>query len=289
MRHFNDTLYISDLDGTLLDPQSRVSAETLDILNPLIDKGLMFTVATARTPATVENLLEGLKISATPGGRDVPAIVMTGAAYWNRHLRRYDYLRLCSWRDTDIIIKELRREGITPFQYWLGDNEMLNVYHDSNLSTKEDEFYQERRHLKLKKFHIGMTPDPDKPTVLFFAMGDPEKLDKVCKRINKRTDCSAAWYRDIFNPNNGLMDIYAPGCSKATAIKDIACELGIRRTVVFGDNLNDIPMMQAADLAVAVENALPAVKEIADVVIGSNHGPSVAEFIRKDNEEQLSL
>lgn len=41
-------------------------------------------------------------------------------------------------------------------------------------------------------------------------------------------------------------------------------------------------MMEAADLAVAVDNALPAVKERADIVIGPNSGPSVAEFILSD-------
>ena len=78
------------------------------------------------------------------------------------------------------------------------------------------------------------------------------------------------------------MDVYAPGCSKATAIRDIAAELGADRVVVFGDNLNDLPMMEVADLSVAVDNALLAVKEKADIVIGPNTSPSVASFIRED-------
>ena len=41
-------------------------------------------------------------------------------------------------------------------------------------------------------------------------------------------------------------------------------------------------MMKAADLAVAVENALPQVKEAADIIIGPNTEPSVARFIRQD-------
>lgn len=47
------TLYITDLDGTLLDANSQVSAEAVEVLNPMLDDGLLFTVATARTPATV--------------------------------------------------------------------------------------------------------------------------------------------------------------------------------------------------------------------------------------------
>jgi hypothetical protein len=78
------------------------------------------------------------------------------------------------------------------------------------------------------------------------------------------------------------MDVYCAGCSKAVAIKDVAEELGADRIVVFGDNLNDLPMMRVADLSVAVENALPQVKAEADIVIGPNTLPSVANFVRED-------
>lgn len=276
------TLYISDLDGTLLDPSSRVSDESAKILNTLIKKGAMFTVATARTPATVQPLLEKVLPSRTPTGRDIPAIVMTGSAYWNRRRQRYDYLRTMSAHDYSIISQEFAAAGIEPFRYCLGDNEQLNVYHPAEMTDREDAFYQERRNLSLKKFHIGEKPGDYCLLVLFFAIGNPEKIEKLCKAIRQKTECSASWYRDIFNPEVALMDVYAPQCSKATAIKDVATELGISRIVVFGDNLNDLPMMEVADLSVAVENALPAVKERADIIIGANTTPSVAEFIRSD-------
>ena len=53
------TLYVSDLDGTLLDNTSRVSPATSAMLNETIAGGALFTVATARTPATVQPLLQG--------------------------------------------------------------------------------------------------------------------------------------------------------------------------------------------------------------------------------------
>ncbi len=52
--------------------------------------------------------------------------------------------------------------------------------------------------------------------------------------------------------------------------------------VAFGDNLNDLPMFGVADLAVAVGNALPDVKDAADVVIDPNYTDSVARFIESD-------
>ncbi|MDE6134546.1 MAG: HAD family hydrolase, partial [Muribaculaceae bacterium] len=57
---------------------------------------------------------------------------------------------------------------------------------------------------------------------------------------------------------------------------------GADRLMVFGDNLNDIPMFEVADVAVAVGNALPEVKAAADVVIEPNYTDSVARYIAAD-------
>ena len=51
------------------------------------------------------------------------------------------------------------------------------------------------------------------------------------------------------------------------------------KVVAFGDNLNDIIMLNGADTAVAVENAVQQVKEIADIIIGNNNDNSVVKYI----------
>ena len=59
----NKTLYVSDLDGTLLDNDSQLSQGTIDTLNHIIvEQGGLFTVATARTPATVVPLLQQVSV-----------------------------------------------------------------------------------------------------------------------------------------------------------------------------------------------------------------------------------
>ena len=76
------TLYVSDMDGTLLNRESRVSERSASIISELSRRGALITVATARTPATVEPLLAGTYTS-------IPAIVMTGSALWDRENQRY--------------------------------------------------------------------------------------------------------------------------------------------------------------------------------------------------------
>lgn len=71
------TLYVSDMDGTLLGSDGRVSDRTAGIITRLSYLGVPITVATARTPATVRPLLAQTHTI-------VDAVVMTGAATWSR-------------------------------------------------------------------------------------------------------------------------------------------------------------------------------------------------------------
>ena len=76
--------------------------------------------------------------------------------------------------------------------------------------------------------------------------------------------------------------MFPPGVTKASAIQELSRRLGADRLVVFGDSLNDLPMLAVADVAVAVGNALQEVKDAADVVIDPNYTDSVARFIESD-------
>jgi len=77
-----------------------------------------------------------------------------------------------------------------------------------------------------------------------------------------------------------------------TAVK-AALELrelcGCRELICIGDHANDLPMLRAADVAVAVGNALPEVKAAADIVIGPNTEDSVARFVYDHIDGDISL
>ena len=283
-RNQHSTLYISDLDGTLLDGTSRISHTSAAILSRLAENGVMITPATARTPATVQPLLRNVAQSyyidpASAERNPLPAIVMTGAALWNRQDKRYESCILVPEEDAGRIMDTFRSMQIHPFIYCLSGDHFLNVYHPAVMSRREDAFYQERRHLELKRFHLDQYPADLGRVVLFFAIGPVGLIKSVSERLRLVTDCATAWYPDVILPETGLIDSYAPGVSKASAVKTLAAKVGAERTVVFGDNLNDIPMMQVASEAVAVENALAQVKDIATTVIGPNTADAVPRFI----------
>ena len=64
-------LFVTDLDGTLINSKREVPKKSLEILNKLIDEGVNFTVATARTPATAVEILQDLNLK-------LPVALMNG-------------------------------------------------------------------------------------------------------------------------------------------------------------------------------------------------------------------
>lgn len=277
------TLYVTDLDGTLLGADSRLSPETVRMLNILAGAGVAVTPATARTPATVQQIFASVRqpecLDAEGKKVAVPSIVMTGAGLWDRGKVCFERCTLIPEEDAVRIRDIFEREALRPFVYCLSGDRFLNVYHSESMSRREDSFYQERRHLTLKRFHLGQRPARWDSVALFFAIGPVRIVEETTRELSGVTACAAAWYPDINMPDTGLIDLYAPGVSKAGAVRELAAALGAERIVVFGDNLNDLPMMRVADVAVAVENALPEVKEAADVVIGPNTADAVPRFI----------
>lgn len=273
------TLYITDLDGTLLDDSAQVSSETSRLISQLTCEGALISVATARTPATVEPIL-----SATLTAPEL--VVMTGAAIWSRPESRFADIKLLPQADVPAMLDVFASRNLQPFCYVLNrDDRYLDVYHATpRLSEAEEIFVDQRAKLTLKGFHLGEEcPVADYGRVaLFFGMGSREAIVSVAEELRSMSDCYISYYKDTYSPDMWLLEIFGPGVSKAAGIERLRRRLRADRVVAFGDNLNDIPMLQAADMAVAVGNSLPEVKEIADVVIGPNTTNSVARFIADD-------
>lgn len=269
----SDTLYITDLDGTLLDANSCITDETVSVLNPLLDQGLQFTVATARTPATVVPMLSRLHTR-------LPFIVLNGAATWDSQRGDYSHVNVIPQATVEAICAVYERHGLHPLIY-RRHGHLIHTHHYGTLSPQEEKFVEERQGLELKKF-IMDDPDymhnPDE-AMLIFSMQDYERLRPIYEEVKATIPCSAVFYHDIFDPTSGLLEIYAPGVSKAEAVKAMQQHTGAKEVIVFGDNRNDIPMMQVATHSVAVANAFPEVKAAAHEVIEANTTNAVPRYI----------
>jgi hypothetical protein len=272
------TLYVSDLDGTLLGEDSQLSAVTVATLNRIIGElGGLFTVATARTPATVVPLMQEVHAR-------LPFIVIGGSAMWNPVTCSYEHTRGIDDTTVNAVAEVFSRHGAHPFIY-RRHGSMLHAHHYGPISPQEERFVAERCHLSLKKFILddGDYLHNDDEALLIFSLNKYAVLKDIANDLKASVPtCSVMVYHDIFDDSEGYLEIFTAGTSKAAAIRKLAREMGAGRVVVFGDNRNDIAMMQAADHSIAVGNAFPEVKAAASEVIGPNTDDSVARWIEAD-------
>ena len=273
------TLYVSDMDGTLLGDNSLLSAGTVATLNRVIGElGGLFTVATARTPATVVPLMR--EVHAT-----LPFIVIGGSAMWNPVTGAYEHTRGIDDATVNAVADVFDRHSAYPFIYRRHGSNLLHTHHYGPLSAQEERFINERRHLPLKKFFLYDEEfrHSEDEALLIFSMNKYAVLKDIADDLRSSVPtCTVMLYHDIFDESEGYLEIFTAGTSKAAAIRDLARQVGARRVVVFGDNRNDIAMMQTADHSVAVDNAFAEVKAIASEVIGPNTADSVARWIETD-------
>ena len=275
------TLCVSDMDGTLMDGQSRVSDHTAAILNDLIERHhLLFTVATARTTATVVPLLSQVHCT-------LPQIVLSGAIMWHPVEHRLSNPQAINPATVRLVCDICERHGIRPFVYRQHGN-IIHAHHYGPLADYDRQFIEARDNTPHKRFLLD---DPDyavnsDDTLLLFAMDKGNGLQGAYEEIRQHADCAPILYHDNTDPSLALLEIYAPTCSKAAAMTRLARQLGVERVVAFGDNLNDIAMLQAADHSVAVANALPQVRDVASEVIGPNTDDSVARWLQRAVSEQ---
>lgn len=274
------TLYVTDLDGTLLNNESVVTAESARIITDLSRAGAMITVATARTPATVEPLLADTLTT-------VPAVVMTGASLWSRETCSYLEPKFIGAETVMSVYDTMVRHGLCPFVYMLPADHIIRAYHPHQLNEADADFVAKRSNLALKKFVVGSMPQIDGSAgdcIIIFTLGDPDTVFAAAAEIEADAlhPCSVSAYADPCSGGIGVLEVKAPGTSKADSVTRVAELTGANRIVVFGDNINDLSMMAVADLAVAVGNAVPQVLDAADVVIDTNETDAVARFIQSD-------
>lgn len=273
----NQTLYISDLDGTLLNRNSTVSPHSIEKINYLLQKGMLFTIATARTPATVVPLLEQLQI-------DIPAVLMNGAVLYD--IRRKLYIRTNGFTDNSALryIDLLEKRGLIPFVYRI-DNNKLKVFHKPLTYDIQREFKRQRENTPYKEFipTIDYSVELlDNPPLFLMVIDRFDKLQIAAAEINRTGKCSLFCYRDVVDLEYGYLEIYPKGVSKAATAQQIIDKLTPWEVVAFGDNLNDMPLFKIADRRYAPENAVNEVKQQATAIIADNDHDGVALFLEKD-------
>ena len=267
------TLYVSDLDGTLLDPSPKITSRTAETLNFLIAKGMEFTFATARSIYSAVPITSALDIN-------VPCILMNGVSIYDIVNERYIKNEFIAPEDSAEILRIFGKYGIHCFMYRI-DNGILTCYY-SELTTKVMQSFAEVRKHEYKKPFVQcrLADYADEYTVYFTTTGPYEELLPVKLEAEKIAGVNIAFYLDVYN-GAWYLEIFSHKASKANALRFLRENYGFDKVVAFGDNLNDLPMFEQADTKIAVGNARDEVKAAADIVIGTNDRDGVAEYLAK--------
>lgn len=268
------TLYISDLDGTLLHPNVELSRKTVDIINECIRQGMLFSVATARSIASVKPILKEVNVI-------IPVILMNGVCIYD--LTKNEYVKIETLPQDSIlklmeVIHEYKLKG---FAYTIKNGVMSTYYEDLSTPALKN-FYQERVDLYQKRFtQIDNFNDlTEEPLIYFSLLDQHDKLEHIYNTIKEIPDLNCVFYKDNYSPDLWYLETYSQTASKYHGVQFLRSYLNLEHIVCFGDNRNDLPLFEASDHRIAVANAVPDLKVKADQIIGYNYEDGVALWLR---------
>ncbi len=265
------TLYISDLDGTLLNSNARLSDFTKETINRLTDKGLLFSYATARSYITAEKVTDGLKLN-------IPVILNNGAFIINNQSGEFITKNIFD-NSVHSLCDQLLAADIYPMVFsYFGEDEKM-TYHADKVTLGMSRFLESRKGDKRenptrnsKDLHSG-------DIYCVVCMDEAEKLQPFYEKYKNDFHCTLEI--DIYTKTPWLV-INPKNTSKSNAIQQLKTSLGCEKVVVFGDGMNDIDMFVHRDESYAMENAFDRLKEKATAVIESNNNDGVAKWLKEN-------
>ena len=267
------TLYISDLDGTLLNSAAKLKPRAADMINDMTENGLLFSYCTARSLSSAAEIMKDVKLKA-------PVALMNGAFIYDPQSGEYIIKNIFSGKQVDIIEKTVRELGESPMIDAFIDGESRNSHLSGakNLRFYTDERRNDKRMRPLESYD-GMFDGE----VFYAVFIDPKDRDALDRAFTLENGFLTACYRDVYNEKRVWYEVFSASAGKANAVLAIKRLTGADETVCFGDNANDLPMFSVSDRKYAVANAIPELKAAADAVIGSNESCGVPVFIEKEH------
>lgn len=259
-----------DLDGTLLTPQKTILAESLTAIKRARKAGIKVIVVTGRHHVAILPFYQALAL-------DTPAICCNGTYLYDYHAKKVLAADPLQPQQATQLIDLLEAHDVHSLMYV--DNEML---------------YQRRTdHVVRSEKWARTLPEAQRPlfrqvsslreaahavdAIWKFALTDEDlpKLRHFTRKVEQQTGltCEWSWQNQV--------DVVQTANNKGKRLAQwVRSEgLSMSQVVAFGDNYNDLSMLESAGLGVAMGNADEAIKTRADLVIGTNLETGIAETL----------
>ncbi|WP_058300953.1 Cof-type HAD-IIB family hydrolase [Gorillibacterium timonense] len=253
-----------DIDDTLINDEKEVTPATEQALEQAVAKGVIVTLATGRAYASAQKI-------ARQTGLNVPIITYQGALIKNL-------------MDEKVLLERFvpREAAHKLLDYCLEHNLHLQTYVDDKLYTREDND-KIRGYCELNGTPFYIEPDfrsmMDKPTPKLLIIDEPSYLDELGPILRELLGPEV----HITKSKPHFLEIMHHEGTKGHALAFLADHFGctLSETIGVGDSWNDRELLETAGLGVAMANATPALKEIADYVTASNNEDGVKEVIER--------
>lgn len=274
------TLFISDLDGTLLTANETVSAYSLEHINRLVDEeGLLFTYATARSLNSAAKACWGLR-------QNLPVILYNGALIMEPQTKRVLHNNHFNKGQLSFLKEQFALYDVWPLVYsFRGGVERVSWMEGKETSGVMRYLDRRRGDIRLHPVHEREELRGD-DIFYFTCIDEKERLDGLHEAVVGSLDMKCIYERETYQ-SDYWCEIMPADTSKGAAAARLKELLGVDRLVVFGDAHNDRELFLAADESYAVANADEDLKEIATGVIGYSEEDAVAKFLLANLEKYI--
>ena len=258
----------SDIDGTLLNKDREVSELTKIEVKRITAQNIPFILISSRMPSAMRHIQADLQIEG------LPLICFNGGLV----LVDEKIIHSCAIPVEIVgVVADLNT----------GNELHVSLYNNDDWYVEEMDYWANRETNTTK---VKPTVKPilevikdwtkhQKGAHKIMCMGDKEAIDRMEKALKERFGEELHLYRS----KDTYLEIANKRISKLTGIKTLLAHkyptLSLENSIAFGDNYNDVEMLEAVHLGVAVANAKEAVLAVADVVVDTNKNDGVAQAI----------
>ncbi|WP_237387532.1 pyridoxal phosphatase [Xenorhabdus sp. Sc-CR9] len=260
-----------DLDGTLLDPQKNILSESLSVLNEARQAGIKILIVTGRHHVAIRPFYQALQL-------DTPAICCNGAYSYDFNAKKVLASNPLSIQEASLALSYLQDTEIQHLMY-VDESILYEFPHTVARTLAWSDSLPEHQRPTLQKISNFQDAIHDFNFIWKFATSSSNlvKLREISEQIEENVglECEWSWFDQV--------DIAKKGNSKGMRLQQWveSQNLSMKNVIAFGDNYNDLSMLETAGLGVAMGNAVDTVKERADIITRDNTQPGIAEVIRK--------
>jgi Cof subfamily protein (haloacid dehalogenase superfamily) len=264
-------LYVTDLDGTLLNSNERLSEYTIKTLNELITNGMCCSYATARSLSSASVVTKGLI-------QNIPVIVYNGTFIINPHTKEKLFSLYFNEQQKTMIKDFFIRNSVCPLIYG-------NVKGEEKVSwLKGQENAGIKRYIHSRKGDPRLRPVETTDELYcgelfyFTCIGEKHELENMHDFFRESPELTCTFQKELYHEEYWC-ELMPEKATKGNAIMELKKKLDCDKIISFGDAINDISMFRISDESYAVENAVDELKKYATGIIMSNDKDGVAHWL----------